>query len=142
MQKNEPQKKALWIGVKVTELTRVPWYGLNDLGDRPTLPGIMYHTIRQSRHPSGNGFHHYFPELLNMATVAPNGGVYTKEDLAVCALLGARARVELLEETFLDKQIQLSSSSPFVPGIGETAFPIQDVAAAQEYAKGRQFPIP
>jgi hypothetical protein len=142
--KNRSAKKALWIGVKVAGLTRVPWYGLNDLRERPTLLGIIYHTIRHSRHPSGNGLHHYFPELLDMPRVAPNGGVYTEENLAVSAFMGAEARVARLMEIFPDKDIQLSSSSPFVPDMVGREEPLtaQETEGAHEYAIRHQLLIP
>src|SRR4051812_615934 len=81
-------QRAHWIGVKATGLTEAPWFGLRTLRDRPPLPGIIYHTVRDGRHPSGNGIHDYFPELLIMPTAAASGEVYSREDIIVSALLG------------------------------------------------------
>jgi hypothetical protein len=147
-------KKALWIGLKVVEFRPVTKaedrpYQEKPIDGKPRLPGILYHTQRASRHPSGNGLHHYFAELLPLkAPVVPIEDGVLRTAIGIEALLAAEARVTYFGELFPDKDISLSIPGFFSldmrtpTGFRDRPLASDQLAEIHQIAVRRHIPLP
>lgn len=142
-------KKALWLGLKVVEFRPVSRFIDEPLYDKPRLPGILYHAQRASRHPSGNGLHHYFAELLDLpASAVPEDVDILKTAIGAEALLAAEVRANYLAEIFPDKEISLLDVSSFrnelwvASGLREVPIDNHRLAEVHDLARLRSIPLP
>jgi hypothetical protein len=147
-------KKALWVGLKVVEFRPVSKaedkpYQEKPIDDKPRLPGILYHTQRANWHPSGNGLHHYFAELLPLeAPEVPIDDDILRTAIGIEALLAAEARVTYLSRVFPDKDISLTLPGIFsfgertVTGDRDLALPSEQLAQAHHIAALRHISLP
>lgn len=141
--------KALWIGLRVVEFRSVPRFRDVSLVGRPGFLGILYHTQRANWHPSGNGLHHHFPELLDLPAeeVAPSADIL-KTAIGVEALLAAEVRANYLSEVFPDKEIALVQPGVFrtdirVPsGIREAPLAADQLSEVHDRAQVLNVPLP